>query len=159
VSFQIAPSGANLFVPQLGPVSGTSNAVNIALTWNTSADMDLHVIEPDGRHVFWNDFRGTTARLDANDFTGPGPENTFVPAGAALSGNYQVYIVHRSGAAPTLSTITITFDGSPAKFSFTRTTTAASPTIGINVANVNVTGRTATEVAGTRTADTSVPPR
>ena len=122
------------------------------MTWNTTADMDIHVIEPNGTHVFYAAPNGSTARLDVDDTDGFGPENIFVPTGGAAAGTYQVYLVHYSGPAPTVATIRVTLGTGPTALvrTFTRTTTAASTTTGVNVANVNVLASQITDVTGTR---------
>jgi hypothetical protein len=133
-----------------------SGALQVTLTWDTTADMDLHVIEPNGTHVYYATPQGTTATLDVDDTDGFGPENILVPTNGAASGTYQVYLVHFFGPAPTTATIRITLGTGPNAIvrTFTRTTTAASSTTGINVANVNVLTQTITDVTGTRpTAD------
>ena len=127
----------------------SGSAFTATLTWNTTADMDLHVIEPGGSHVYYAAPTGATARLDVDDTNGFGPENIFVNSAAA--GTYQVYIVHYSGAAPTASTIALTLGGQTITLS--RTTTAASPGVGINVASVNVLTGQVTPTSGTRVAD------
>jgi hypothetical protein len=142
-------AGAAIPVTPLG-----SGALQVTMTWNTTADMDLHVIEPNGTHVFYAlpAPSGGTARLDVDDQDGFGPENIFVPMGGAAAGTYQVYLVHFSGPAPTVATIRVTLGTGPTALvrTFTRTTTAASITTGVNVANVNVLGNQVTEVTGTR---------
>ena len=124
-------------------------AFTATLTWNTTADMDLHVIEPNGAHVYYGTPTGTTARLDVDDTNGFGPENIFVNSAAA--GAIKVHIVHYGGAAPTTSTIALTLGGQTVTLS--RTTTAASSATGINVANVNVLTGQVTPTTGTRVAD------
>jgi Fibronectin type III domain/Uncharacterized protein conserved in bacteria (DUF2135) len=116
-----------------------TGALRATLTWDTTADIDLHMIEPNGTHVYFASPTGSTATLDFDDTSGFGPENIFVASGAAAVGIYQVYINHYGGASPTTSTITITVNaGTPQvrSMTFTRTTTSSSPTV--NVATVNV---------------------
>ena len=124
-------------------------AFTATLTWKTTADMDPHTIEPGGSHVFYGAPTGATARLDLDDTNGFGPENVFVNSAAAVT--YQVYIVHYGGAAPTTSTIALTLGGQTTTLS--RTTTAASSAVGINVASVNVLTGQVTPTTGTRAGD------
>jgi len=138
--------------------------LQVTLSWNTAVDMDLHIIEPNGTHVYYANRNGTTARLDRDDTDGFGPENIFVNPGAAAAGTYQVYIVQFSSATPTSSTIQIRVNAGTANELyqvFTRNTPGGNSGVGYNVANVNVGARTITETTGTRTAvegqvDTSV---
>jgi hypothetical protein len=138
-----------------------SGAFRSTLTWNTTADIDLHVIEPSGAHVYFSSRTGPTASLDVDDIDGFGPENIFVPTGRAASGVYQVYIDHYSGASPTTSTITITVNAGTAQAktqTFTRTTTSAAPTV--NVATVNViTGEIIGVSSARLTTDEARPPK
>jgi hypothetical protein len=146
------PVGEYKAVPLISSLG--SGALRATLTWNTTADIDLHVIEPDGTHVYYGQRTGPTATLDFDDTSGFGPENIFVASGRGASGLYQVYIDHYSGASPTTSTITITVNagtGLARSMTFTRTTTSSAPTV--NVATVNVaTG----EIIGVSTARLSL---
>lgn len=129
--------------------------LEVTLTWNTLADMDLHIIEPNGNHVYWERKNGITAFFDGDNTTGFGPETTFVHPGGAALGVYQVYLVHYRNNFPTVSTIAITLNvGQPNARTeiFTRQTAQASSTTGINVALVDVRGGLISETFGTRSA-------
>jgi hypothetical protein len=130
--------------------------MEVTLTWNTLSDIDLHVIEPDGTHVFWDSPMGVTARLDRDDTTGFGPETISVGQGAAAPGVYQVFVVHYRGEAPTTSTIAITLDvGTPNAQTevFTRTTEEADPETAVNVALVDLRNRLIGGVSAIRDVD------
>ena len=71
--------------------------VLINLQWDSGVDMDLHVIEPNGTHVYYAVPNGITARLVRDDSDGFGPEIISVQAGQAAAGIYQVYIVQFPG--------------------------------------------------------------
>ena len=121
------------------------------LTWNTTADIDLHVIEPSGREVFYANRTGVTANLDRDDTDGFGPENIYVPLGRTTPGIYRVFIVHFSGAGPTTATIAITTNlGTSALI--TRQTGGANRSLAINVANVNVASGEIVAIGGTSAA-------
>ncbi|HYU80037.1 MAG TPA: hypothetical protein VEK56_13690, partial [Vicinamibacterales bacterium] len=128
--------------------------LEISLTWNTLVDMDLHVIEPDGSHVWWRHPTGPTSALETEDnITGFGPETVSVPIAGAAAGVYQVFIVHYRGAIPTTSTIAITLGvGTPnAKTTiFTRQSSTPDATKGINVAFVDPRSGMVGEVTGNR---------
>lgn len=89
-------------------VDTTPGDLQVSLTWNSGSDMDLHVIEPDGTHVFHGNLVGRSARLDFDDRDGFGPENIVVPPAFVMPGIYRIYVVHNGGAAETTSTIAIT---------------------------------------------------
>jgi uncharacterized protein YfaP (DUF2135 family) len=131
--------------------------LEITLTWNTLADIDLHVIEPSGAHVFWENRHGVTAFLDVDNTTGFGPETISVLQGAAVAGIYQVFIVQYNGDEPTTSTVAITLNvGTPgAKTAlFTRQSSVADPEDELEVALVDVKSGTVAETGGTRISPT-----
>ena len=48
------------------------------LLWDSNADIDLHVIEPGGKEIFWNDTKGRFGgELDVDNVEGFGPENIY----------------------------------------------------------------------------------
>ena len=48
------------------------------LLWDSKADIDLHVIEPGGKEIFWNDPKGKLGgELDVDNVEGFGPENIY----------------------------------------------------------------------------------
>jgi hypothetical protein len=149
-----APSGDI----QVGTVVAGGD-LQIALTWNSAVDMDLHVREPDGGHVYWNRLVGRSARLDFDDVDGFGPENIIVAPGLALPGFYSVFIVHNSRDLETTSTIAITLgaaSSNPSTSIFTRRTRRAAPGTAVLVATINVLTGEIVEALGTApaTADT-----
>lgn len=101
------------------PVTVTTRAVSVgsgtfqaSLTWNTTADLDLYVEEPDGTTIaYFNRISSTTGgQLDVDDLNGYGPENIFYEE-APPSGTYTVKVDHFSGASPTNYNVTITNNG------------------------------------------------
>ena len=48
------------------------------LLWDTKADIDLHVVEPGGKEIYWNDRKGRQGgELDVDNVEGFGPENIY----------------------------------------------------------------------------------
>jgi hypothetical protein len=48
------------------------------LLWDSEADLDLHVIEPGGKEIYWEDPKGTKGgELDVDNTKGFGPENIY----------------------------------------------------------------------------------
>lgn len=140
-------------VPPLG-----TGQFSATVTWDTTADIDLHVNEPTGDHVFNRTAatrRGPTALLDVENGSGYGPENIHTDRPAA-NGTYEVYVVPYAGEParwPTVATITIrTNVGTPAEDYrvFTRTFTEPSDSVGQDVATVTFPGGVITEANGTR---------
>ncbi len=67
------------------------------LIWDTDADLDLHVIEPGGAHIYWEHRTGKKGgELDVDDVDGQGPENVFWKKGIGPEGEY-VWWVHYYG--------------------------------------------------------------
>jgi len=75
--------------------------IQITLTWDTSADLDLWVTDPYGNKIYFaNPFSESGGWLDVDDTNGYGPENVFWPENGAPSGNYLVQVDHWAGASP-----------------------------------------------------------
>jgi len=81
-------------------LSGSLNKCSIALkkkfvlvviSWGTTDDIDMHVIDPQGREFYYKKkaFSGTPAKLEEDSIRGPGNEIWLHPA--ALPGTYKVY--------------------------------------------------------------------
>ena len=48
------------------------------LIWDTDADLDLHVIEPGGKEIYWEEPKGKQGgELDVDNTKGFGPENIY----------------------------------------------------------------------------------
>lgn len=48
------------------------------LLWDSVADIDLHVVEPGGKEIYWNDRKGRQGgELDVDNTEGYGPENIY----------------------------------------------------------------------------------
>ena len=79
------------------------------LIWDTDADLDLHVIEPGGKEIYWEDPKGKKGgELDVDNTKGFGPENIYWlvesdgPGSAKVKGpgppgDYQWFVVYWGG--------------------------------------------------------------
>jgi hypothetical protein len=67
-------------------------AIRVSLTWGRQLDVDLHVFEPDGTHVFYDNKIGTSGRLDVDDFLYWGPENYVVECDRVVEGTYKIAV-------------------------------------------------------------------
>ncbi|MEM6326703.1 MAG: hypothetical protein AAF791_06240 [Bacteroidota bacterium] len=87
-------------------------AVQVSLTWDTTADIDLWVTDPSGERIYFgNRTSASGGQLDVDDRNGFGPENIFWPIGGAPGGTYAVDVDHWSGASPTNYSVTTVVQG------------------------------------------------
>lgn len=69
--------------------------IQITLTWNNEADLDLHVVDPNGEEIYWSHKTSLSGGyLDYDKIDGYGPENVYWEDGAAPAGVYKVYVHH-----------------------------------------------------------------
>ena len=75
--------------------------VQVTLTWDNEADLDLWVTDPAGERIgFSNPTSSSGGRLDVDDTDGFGPENIFWPTNQAPPGTYRVEVHYYDGPAP-----------------------------------------------------------
>ena len=77
------------------------------LIWDSNADIDLHVIEPGGKEIYWNDTKGRFGgELDVDNVEGFGPENIYWlkqaadgsrELGPGPAGEYQWFVNYYGG--------------------------------------------------------------
>lgn len=71
--------------------------LSFRLTWQGTADLDLHVIEPNGERIWYRNPQSSTGgELDHDDLCDPtatgGPENIYWPRGQAPNGQYTIIV-------------------------------------------------------------------
>jgi hypothetical protein len=82
--------------------------ITVNLIWGAEPDVDLHVFEPDGSHVYYASPVGTSGYLDYDDVTSWGPEHYYVVDCEDLAvGTYRVGVNYYRGSAPETSYIQI----------------------------------------------------
>jgi hypothetical protein len=73
----------------------------VTLVWDSNVDLDVHVIEPGGKEIFWNDRKGKFGgELDVDNNDGFGPENiAWSSAGPnpAPPGEYRWWVEYYGG--------------------------------------------------------------
>ncbi|NWF68913.1 MAG: pre-peptidase C-terminal domain-containing protein [Chloroflexi bacterium] len=101
----------------------TTSGLQIALTWNTTADMNLQVRDPNGETLFWDSratSNGGTFDFDVNGLcqvtTAQAPtERATWPAGGLATGSYEVLVFYRqscdNSTTPVPFTVNINFNG------------------------------------------------
>lgn len=86
--------GANRHAVQFfeARASVTPTRLRVLLSWDTdNTDLDLHVVTPDGEHIYYGNRTATSgAALDIDVTTGFGPE--IISAPAPKNGTYLVYV-------------------------------------------------------------------
>jgi len=86
--------------------------LQVNVTWDTNADIDLWMIEPNGFKIYYSAKNSTVTggKLDVDDTNGFGPENIFYTT-LPTSGQYTVKVNHYGGTVPTNYTVTINRQG------------------------------------------------
>jgi len=87
--------------------------VQVSLSWNTDADVDLHVVDPNGEEILWLNRESTTGGeldLDSNAACfSDGPRNENVTwANRAPTGTYRVLVDYWSNCNATTTAYTVT---------------------------------------------------
>lgn len=63
---------------QAPPKVAKSGFVTGTLTWNGSGDVDFHIFEPSGSHVYYANMRGNSGYLDVDNTVANGPEHYYI---------------------------------------------------------------------------------
>ena len=124
-------------------------ALTVTLEWGGQPDVDLHVFEPGGTHVYYGNRRGVSGYLDLDDVTGFGPEHYFVecltPESENLDdylGTYRVGVNYFSGEGPETARVQISVNGGQEIRTFTQPLPAARGSSGndspVPIANVTI---------------------
>ncbi len=79
------------------------------LTWDGTGDVDLHVYEPNGSHVYYSDSNGDSGYLDVDNTTSYGPEHYFASCESdkLQVGTYKVSVANYSDAEGRRATVQI----------------------------------------------------
>lgn len=82
--------------------------ITVRLTWKNEPDMDLHVLEPNGMHVYYENAEGHSGTLDRDDRTAPGIEHYVVPTCETLEkGVYHIGLDYFKGEGPETGTVLV----------------------------------------------------
>jgi hypothetical protein len=118
--------GAYRDQPVQVPTVGTGD-LQISVTWNTAADVDLHVIEPNQTEIYYANTRSATGGsldLDANaacSTSAVTAENITWPSGRAPSGTYVVKVDYWDSCGAPSTTVTVTVNNGNVRQTFQRT--------------------------------------
>lgn len=81
--------------------------ITATLTWGSNPDLDLHVFEPNGTHVYYANLTGISGYLDLDDVTGYGPEHYYVSCDTIETGTYRIGVNYYYGYSPETGTVTL----------------------------------------------------
>ena len=85
-----------------------SGVLTVSLTWGSEPDVDLHVYEPNGMHVYWDNMYGLSGALDRDDRSGWGPEHYHVASCNTLEeGIYTIGLDYFKGYNREVATLQI----------------------------------------------------
>jgi hypothetical protein len=88
-----------------------TGAITATLTWGSNPDLDLHVFEPNGTHVYYANLTGISGSLDLDDVTGYGPEHYVVSCDKVETGTYRFGVNYFHGSYPEIGTLTLQTGG------------------------------------------------
>lgn len=81
--------------------------ITATLTWGSNPDLDLHIFEPGGLHVYYRDMQGAAGYLDLDDVTSYGPEHYFVSCDTLEPGIYEFGVNYYYGYSTETATLTL----------------------------------------------------
>lgn len=81
--------------------------VTATLTWGSNPDLDLHIFEPDGFHVYYRDMQGNSGYLDLDDTSSYGPEHYFASCDTVEAGTYEFGVNYYYGYSAETATMTL----------------------------------------------------
>ncbi|WP_237380936.1 MULTISPECIES: YfaP family protein [Cupriavidus] len=101
--------GNALSTVQAPQSTGSDGFFTVTLTWDGAGDVDLHSIEPTGRHVFYAAKKGLSGELDVDNIVGFGPEHYTATCDATklALGTYAIGVNNFSGATGRTATVQI----------------------------------------------------
>lgn len=116
--------------------------ITATLTWGAQPDVDLHIFEPNGSHVYYGQLQGVSGYLDLDDTTSYGPEHYFVSCSSLEAGTYSVGVNYFRGSLPETAQIQIKAGLSVRTFTRNLPTMRGPEWDGspVSVANITVTG-------------------
>ncbi|MDP3914229.1 MAG: hypothetical protein Q8R96_10890 [Bacteroidota bacterium] len=89
-----------------GSLEGGYGDIQVTLSWDSSADIDLYVQDPMGEWIWYKHKNSQSGGwLDVDDRDGFGPENIFWGKNVSPTGNYQVYVKHFEGGSANFSVL------------------------------------------------------
>jgi|GEM_PF-1489543 len=125
------------------PTAGAGDGIiTVTLNWGSEPDVDLHVFEPNGSHVYYANRQGQAGFLDVDDVTSFGPEHYFAACSTLQPGTYRVGVNYYSGFGPETAIIQVQAGVLLRRYEIRLTDVRGSSGDGtpIPIANIIVTG-------------------
>lgn len=115
--------------------------ITVTLTWGAQPDVDLHVYEPNGTHVYYGNRIGPSGYLDRDDVTSYGPEHYYVVSCDTLeAGTYRIALDYYRGYGPEVANIQIEAGLSVRTFQeYLPSSSYGTPSSPVAIARVEVT--------------------
>ena len=87
--------------------TGNTGSFTITLTWDGSGDVDLHVFEPNGSHVYYENDTGIVGFLDMDNVVSYGPEHYYASCDSDIleNGTYPIALNNFYGATGRIATV------------------------------------------------------
>jgi hypothetical protein len=106
----ILSKAVNKFATLETPISELNTGPFTAtLNWGANPDVDLHIFEPTGTHVYYWNKVGDAGYLDRDDTNGYGPEHYYTDCSNVQEGVYTIGINYYSGSLPETATVQINY--------------------------------------------------
>ncbi len=96
-------------IPKLTPSSPivSQGVITVRLEWGEQPNVNLHVYEPNGSHVYYAAKQGVSGYLDLDDKDGEGPEHYYAKCETLQQGLYKVAVNYFSGTGHETARINI----------------------------------------------------
>lgn len=95
------------------PGMSTEGIITVQLSWSQTADVDLHIYEPNGTHVYYQNPNGNSGYLDRDDTTGQsGGEHYYVSCDGLEEGTYIIGANYFSGESTATGSFVLKGGGS-----------------------------------------------
>gem|GEM_PF-314750 len=91
------------------PKQASDGFLTVTLTWDGEGDVDLHVFEPNGEHVYFVNLQGKSGELDFDNVVANGPEHYVIACDKSkiALGNYQIKVANFKAAQGRTATVAL----------------------------------------------------
>jgi hypothetical protein len=91
------------------PIQASAGFFTSTLTWNGVGDIDLHVYEPNGAHVYYRNSQGAAGYLDVDNVVANGPEHYYASCDSTKlqEGTYTISVANYRADSGKVATVQI----------------------------------------------------